>query len=102
LAAQGVEALTLKAPSDHAATDASAFRAAVEVGVAAAQSSKLVFFCITPCHAETEYDCLELAEALRDGTPPFTDLTPVRRKARLCPRRRNGGERSAPVERGFL
>lgn len=69
LAEKDPDALMLVAPSDHVVPDALAFRAAVQAGVAEAESGQLVTFGITPTHAETGYGYLELAEA-PDGNGP--------------------------------
>ena len=70
----GEDALMLVAPSDHLVPDPAAFRAAVELGVPAAQAGKLVTFGIAPDHAETGYGYLELAETYDPGSPHVMDL----------------------------
>lgn len=55
------EAIMLVAPSDHVVPDTAAFHAAVEKGLAAIESGKLVTFGIKPTHAETAYGYLALA-----------------------------------------
>ena len=67
-------ALMLVAPSDHLVPDSQAFRAAVELGVPAAEDGKLVTFGIAPDRAETGYGYLELAEALDPSDPHVMDL----------------------------
>ncbi len=67
-------ALMLVAPSDHLVPDPEAFRAAIQIGVPAAEAGKLVTFGIAPDHAETGYGYLELAEALDGGAPRVMDL----------------------------
>ena len=61
------DALMLIAPSDHVVPDAVAFRAAVDVGVEAAKSGRLVTFGIQPTHAETGYGWLEMAPGAPDA-----------------------------------
>jgi len=68
------DGLMLVAPSDHVVPDAAAFRAAVEIGRAAAEVGKLVTFGITPTHPETGYGYLELGEAPDAGAPRAVDL----------------------------
>jgi len=63
------EALMLVAPSDHVVPDASAFRAAVVAGEAAAQEGQMVTFGIKPTHAETGYGYLELVDDAGDFSP---------------------------------
>jgi len=63
LARDHPDALMLVAPSDHIIPDAAAFRAAVDEGIAAAQSGQLVTFGITPDRPETGYGYLELDRA---------------------------------------
>lgn len=63
------EALMLVAPSDHVVPDASAFRAAVTAGVAAAADGQLVTFGIKPDRPETGYGYLELNEETGDVSP---------------------------------
>ncbi|MVO17264.1 mannose-1-phosphate guanylyltransferase/mannose-6-phosphate isomerase [Parasedimentitalea huanghaiensis] len=63
------DGLMLVAPSDHVVPDASAFRAAVEAGVTAAQDGQLVTFGIKPTHAETGYGYLELDGDAGDFSP---------------------------------
>ena len=62
LAQSDPDALMLIAPSDHVVPDAAAFRAAVGLGVAAAQAGQLVTFGILPTRAETGYGWLQLAD----------------------------------------
>jgi mannose-1-phosphate guanylyltransferase / mannose-6-phosphate isomerase len=69
------EGLMLVAPSDHVVPDAAAFRAAVEIGRAAAEAGKLVTVGITPDRAETGYGYLELGERLDPGAPRLMDLS---------------------------
>lgn len=69
LAMVNPKALLLVAPSDHAIPDATAFRAAVEAGVAAAHAGKIVTFGIRPTRAETGYGWLELAADPGDFAP---------------------------------
>lgn len=66
---QDPEALMLVAPSDHVVPDAAAFRAAVQVGEAAARAGQIVTFGIKPTHAETGYGYLELTEDPGDFAP---------------------------------
>ena len=61
------DAIMLVAPSDHVVPDADAFRAAVAVGLKAANAGQLVTFGITPTRAETGFGYLELAEAPKGG-----------------------------------
>jgi mannose-1-phosphate guanylyltransferase / mannose-6-phosphate isomerase len=68
------DGLMLVAPSDHVVPDAAAFRAAVEIGRAAAEAGKLVTFGITPDRAETGYGYLELGECLDPGALRLMDL----------------------------
>lgn len=72
LAASDPDALMLVAPSDHAITDAAAFRATVQSGVEAARAGRIVTFGIAPTRAETGYGWLEL-----DG--PAEGVVPLRR-----------------------
>ncbi|MDF0601677.1 mannose-1-phosphate guanylyltransferase/mannose-6-phosphate isomerase [Psychromarinibacter sp. C21-152] len=67
------DALMLVAPSDHVIPDADAFRAVLEVGVAAAESGRMVTFGIAPDRAETGYGWLEL-ETAPDGEARPLDL----------------------------
>lgn len=60
LAADDPDRLMLLAPTDHAIADAAAFRAAVELGAAAARDGALVAFGVGPDRAETGYGYLEL------------------------------------------
>lgn len=60
VAATDPDALMLVAPSDHAIADPTAFRAAVQRGVAAAAAGQIVTFGIAPTRAETGYGWLEL------------------------------------------
>ena len=70
--AQDADAVMLISPSDHVVPDATAFRAAVDAGLAEAQAGQLVTFGITPTHPETGYGYLEL-ESSPDGAPaPLT------------------------------
>lgn len=64
-------ALLLVAPSDHVIPDASAFRAAVALGVAEAEAGRIVTFGIRPDRPETGYGYLELAEPPGDGPVPL-------------------------------
>ena len=64
------DALLLVAPSDHAIADPKAFRAAVEAGVPAARSGRIVTFGIAPDRAETGYGWLETAGS-GDGPVPL-------------------------------
>lgn len=72
IAAQDPDALILIAPSDHAITDAAAFRAAVARGVPAARDGRIVTFGIAPTHAETGYGWLELAAPAGVDPVPLT------------------------------
>jgi mannose-1-phosphate guanylyltransferase/mannose-6-phosphate isomerase len=64
------DAVLLVAPSDHAIPDASAFRAAVAIGLTAVASGQIVTFGIAPTRPETGYGYLELATAPGpDGGP---------------------------------
>jgi mannose-1-phosphate guanylyltransferase/mannose-6-phosphate isomerase len=72
LAAQDEEALILILPSDHAISDADAFRAAVESAAPAARAGRIVTFGIEPTHPETGYGWLELAELARGAPVPLT------------------------------
>ncbi len=63
IAAQDPDALMLIAPSDHVIPDTPAFWQAVETGVEAVQTGRLVTFGITPTHPETGYGYLELDSA---------------------------------------
>ncbi|WP_299964530.1 mannose-1-phosphate guanylyltransferase/mannose-6-phosphate isomerase [uncultured Roseobacter sp.] len=69
VAASDPDGLMLVAPSDHVVPDAEAFRAAVQAGVAAAETGQLVTFGITPDRAETGYGYLKLASAPSGTTP---------------------------------
>ena len=69
LAKSDPQALMLVAPSDHVVPDASAFRAAVQAGEAAAKSGRIVTFGIRPTRAETGYGWLELTAPAADGVP---------------------------------
>lgn len=69
LAKSDPDALMLVAPSDHVVPDAAAFRAAVQAGVPAAQSGRIVTFGIRPTRAETGYGWLELTAPAADGVP---------------------------------
>ena len=71
------EALMLIAPSDHVVPDAAAFRAAVAVGVEAAQAGRLVTFGIHPTHAETGYGWLEMVPG--DDAPGETVIRDLAR-----------------------
>lgn len=72
LAASDPEALMLVAPSDHLVPDGEAFRLAVERGLAAAQSGRLVTFGIRPTRPETGYGYLELQAPLQgDAAQPI-------------------------------
>ena len=73
-AGAGKDALMLVAPSDHLVPDPQAFRAAVALGVPAAEAGKLVTFGIAPDHAETGYGYLELAESHDADAPHVMDL----------------------------
>ena len=64
---QNPDALVLVAPADQVVPDAAAFRAAVQAGVAAAQSGQIVTFGITPDRPETGYGYLEAAQTPVDG-----------------------------------
>ncbi|WP_340108876.1 mannose-1-phosphate guanylyltransferase/mannose-6-phosphate isomerase [Pikeienuella sp. HZG-20] len=61
------EALMLVAPSDHVIADAAAFRAAVQIGAAAAREGKLITFGVPPTRPETGYGYLELAAPAAPG-----------------------------------
>lgn len=63
VAATDPSALLLVAPSDHVIPDTPAFHAAIQAGVAAVESGRLVTFGITPTHPETGYGYLELESA---------------------------------------
>ena len=67
LSARDPQALLLLAPSDHAMDDAAAFRAAVEVGLPAAEAGQIVTFGIQPSRAETGYGWLEAGAASFPG-----------------------------------
>ncbi|MEM8632429.1 MAG: mannose-1-phosphate guanylyltransferase/mannose-6-phosphate isomerase [Pseudomonadota bacterium] len=70
LAEDDPSALMLVAPSDHVIADEAAFRAAVDLGAAAAQGGKLVTFGITPDRPETGYGYLEVSDAISDLSGP--------------------------------
>lgn len=53
------EAVLLVAPSDHVVPDAEAFGRAVDLGLPAAQSGRIVTFGITPTRPETGYGYME-------------------------------------------
>lgn len=57
------DAVMLVLPSDHVIPDDSAFRQAVNAGLPAAQSGRIVTFGITPTRPETGYGYLELDSA---------------------------------------
>ena len=63
LMAKDENAIMLIAPSDHAISDAQAFRDAVGRGIAAVKSGRIVTFGITPDRPETGYGYLELCDA---------------------------------------
>lgn len=71
LAKTDPEGLMLVLPSDHAVPDTSAFQAAVQDGIAAAEAGQLVTFGIQPTHAETAYGYLELDGAAGTGPRPL-------------------------------
>lgn len=73
LSATDPEAIMLVAPSDHVVPDTAAFHAAIEKGLAAVATGKLVTFGIKPTHAETAYGYLELA-AQPDASGAAVDL----------------------------
>ena len=54
------DAVMLVAPSDHLVRDVAAFHTAIEHGLRAVSTGRLVTFGITPTHAETAYGYLEL------------------------------------------
>lgn len=74
LVADDPEAIMLIAPSDHAISDAAAFRAAVARGLDAVATGKLITFGITPDRPETGYGYLELADR-PDGSGAAIDLS---------------------------
>ncbi|NKB54538.1 MAG: mannose-1-phosphate guanylyltransferase/mannose-6-phosphate isomerase [Rhizobiaceae bacterium] len=53
--------IMLVAPSDHVVPNPAAFRKAVDHGLSAAKSGKIVTFGITPTHPDTGYGYLELS-----------------------------------------
>jgi mannose-1-phosphate guanylyltransferase/mannose-6-phosphate isomerase len=72
LHAKDPDAAMLVAPADHEVADTAAFRAAVETGLKALETGKLVLFGIRPDRPETGYGYLEL-----DGTGG--DTVPLKR-----------------------
>ena len=62
LAAENPAALLLLTPTDHAISDAAAFRAAVALGRVAAEAGQIVIFGIQATRAETGYGWLEAGE----------------------------------------
>lgn len=67
LSALDPQALMLVAPADHLIPDADAFRAAVDLGVDAAQEGRIVTFGIAPTRAETGYGWLECGPPSHPG-----------------------------------
>jgi mannose-1-phosphate guanylyltransferase/mannose-6-phosphate isomerase len=65
--AAGHDPLLLVLAADHVIRDAAQFRAAVEVGIPAAQAGQLVTFGIVPTAAETGYGYIEAAQPLNAG-----------------------------------
>jgi mannose-1-phosphate guanylyltransferase len=65
--AAGQDPLLLVLAADHVIRDSSHFRAAVEVGIPAAQAGQLVTFGIVPTAAETGYGYIEAAQPLNAG-----------------------------------
>jgi mannose-1-phosphate guanylyltransferase len=63
----GQDPLLLVLAADHVIRDAGQFRAAVEVGIPAAQAGQLVTFGIVPTAAETGYGYIEAAQPLNAG-----------------------------------
>ncbi|CAA9506456.1 MAG: Mannose-1-phosphate guanylyltransferase / Mannose-6-phosphate isomerase [uncultured Sphingomonadaceae bacterium] len=61
------DALLLVMPSDHLITDAAAFHAAVDAGVAAARDGWLLTFGMTPTHPETGFGYIEQGPELAPG-----------------------------------
>lgn len=66
LAAENPDATVLVMPSDHLIGDLSAFHAALERGLVAAQSGYIVTFGITPTRPETGYGYIRRGVALPD------------------------------------
>ncbi len=62
----GADALLLVLPSDHVIADEAAFRAAVAVAAAAAETGKLVTFGIVPTGPETGYGYIKAAPGIGD------------------------------------
>lgn len=69
--ARDPQALVLIAPSDHLIPDTSAFMGALQNGLEAANSGKIITFGIQPDRAETGYGYLEPEEATGDGPRPL-------------------------------
>jgi mannose-1-phosphate guanylyltransferase/mannose-6-phosphate isomerase len=72
LVAQNPDALMLLAASDHAIADPAAFRAAVALGVPAAEAGQIVTFGINPSRAETGYGWLEAGAPSHPGVNTLT------------------------------
>ena len=70
-ACEAPDALMLAAPSDHYITQADAFCASVQRGVAAAQAGQIVTFGIKPDRPETGYGYLELGDGEDHGAMPL-------------------------------
>jgi mannose-1-phosphate guanylyltransferase / mannose-6-phosphate isomerase len=71
LAETGVDALMLVMPSDHAITDAAAFKTAVARAAAAAKTGKLVTFGITASRPETGYGYIKRGQPLAGAEGAF-------------------------------
>jgi len=71
LAGAAPDALMLVMPSDHAITDAAAFKAAVARAADAARTGKLVTFGITASRPETGYGYIKRSQALAGVTGAF-------------------------------
>lgn len=67
VAASDPEGLMLLVPSDHAVAEPLQFRAAVELGRAAAEAGQIVTFGIAPSRAETGYGWLEAGAMTHPG-----------------------------------
>ncbi|MDE9451500.1 mannose-1-phosphate guanylyltransferase/mannose-6-phosphate isomerase [Aliiroseovarius sp. Z3] len=80
--------LCIVAPSDHLISDRAAFTAAIEQGVSAAVSGKLVTFGIKPDRPETGYGYLEVERETNDSGQPapvvsFTEKPDLPTAARM-------------------
>jgi mannose-1-phosphate guanylyltransferase/mannose-6-phosphate isomerase len=67
LAQSNPKGLLLLVPSDHAISDAAAFRSAVALGSVAADAGQIVTFGIQPSRAETGYGWLDCGAATHPG-----------------------------------